>query len=65
MSFNSLPTGKSFRTAYQDKPANAVFVPIPFQRESPFGQYQLEGREGYGEAVFQFPSNGKVLSDGS
>ena len=39
-----------------------VIVSIPFQRESPFGQNEnLSSRLSNFE--FQFPSNGKVLSD--
>ena len=88
-SFNSLQTGKSFRTR---NPMNNTFilnsVSIPFKRESPFGRVSVPNglslsflcfnslqtgksfrtdeerdRQSLGIAKFQFPSNGKVLSD--
>ena len=38
--FNSLPTGKSFRTQEKgQKDVHRPKVSIPFQRESPFGQW--------------------------
>ena len=86
--FNSLQTGKSFRTLSPDFQAwvQDNYVSIPFKRESPFGPLVVSkpksigsrfnslqtGKSfrtivltfrGKGRWVFQFPSNGKVLSD--
>ena len=84
--FNSLQTGKSFRTSLDGLTGSGEIVSIPFKRESPFGRIAGEGvhvrsyvsipfkrespfgrncpkrtRRSYDS--FQFPSNGKVLSD--
>ena len=84
--FNSLQTGKSFRTKTAGSAGRLLQVSIPFKRESPFGPLKRQSRlqwlksfnslqtgksfrtilAEHGREVdfmFQFPSNGKVLSD--
>ena len=65
--FNSLQTGKPFRTFFFRLPSGwgwPLIVSIPFKRESPFGlQNNPADRER--QPKFQFPSNGKALSDRS
>ena len=64
ISFNSLQTGKSFRTENENavETGNGGNVSIPFKRESPFGPPN-QGHFATPPNMFQFPSNGKVLSD--
>ena len=86
-SFNSLQTGKSFRTDKGNLTDLQNVVSIPFKRESPFGPLQessdlkplicfnsLQTGKSFrtilphphhrsNHSKFQFPSNGKVLSD--
>ena len=64
-SFNSLQTGKSFWTQRKARTArNKKRVSIPFKRESPFGH--CSPCDNFDICPwFQFPSNGKVLSDSS
>ena len=63
--FNSLQTGKSFRTkSSRWRWLTAIKVSIPFKRESPFGLSETrQTASQYHSPMFQFPSNGKVLSD--
>ena len=65
LGFNSLQTGKSFRTRnLQVVRILNCCVSIPFKRESPFGPAKLSRRLSLDQIEkFQFPSNGKVLSD--
>ena len=60
--FNSLQTGKSFRTPNGHQGPPPPPVSIPFKRESPFGLFATVSAHD-DAMVFQFPSNGKVLSD--
>ena len=46
-----------------NKVAQRKFVSIPFKRESPFGPITIMGRTCISGVGFQFPSNGKALSD--
>ena len=65
-SFNSLQTGKPFRTCRMQNVAQRIFlyVSIPFKRESPFGHVDKGVSFKTTPPKFQFPSNGKALSDG-
>ena len=60
-SFNSLQTGKSFRTKIKSRVGGGSRVSIPFKRESPFGLCIRIAESGL--RGFPFPSNGKALSD--
>ena len=63
--FNSLQTGKSFRTTSvkHTTTGSSIKVSIPFKRESPFGPENIQSLKSLLSTKFQFPSNGKVLSD--
>ena len=63
--FNSLQTGKPFRTVCLvcNLPLSVPGVSIPFKRESPFGHSLLSNERNSTLLWFQFPSNGKALSD--
>ena len=67
MCFNSLQTGKSFRTICLMLCLfpRVRLVSIPFKRESPFGPRNSKISGYRMVSTFQFPSNGKVLSDPS
>ena len=86
--FNSLQTGKPFRTVHgRTKCSGCTLVSIPFKRESPFGRTTIRSNTSWYKSFnslqtgkpfrtwkhqatirarlisFQFPSNGKALSD--
>ena len=60
-SFNSLQTGKQFRTGISKKETKQICVSIPFKRESSSEQKRIRKRERLAQYEFQFPSNGKVV----